>query len=29
MAEFRSGKLKSQTAEEVIGDLRLLVDADE
>ncbi len=29
IAEFRSGKLKAQTAEEVIRDLRLLLDADE
>jgi hypothetical protein len=29
ISEFRSGKLKAQTAEEVIKDLRLLLDADE
>ncbi len=29
VAEFRSGKLKAQTAEEVIRDLRILLDADE
>jgi hypothetical protein len=29
LAEFRSGKLKAQTAEEVIKDLRLLLNADE
>jgi hypothetical protein len=29
ISEFRSGKLKAQTAEEVISDLRLLLDADE
>jgi hypothetical protein len=29
MAEFRSGKLKAQTAAEVISDLRLLLETDE
>lgn len=29
ISEFRSGKLKAQTAEEVIRDLRLLLDTDE
>jgi hypothetical protein len=29
IAEFRSGKLKAQTAAEVISDLRLLLETDE
>jgi hypothetical protein len=29
ISEFRSGKLKAQTAAEVISDLRLLLEADE
>ena len=28
ISEFRSGKLKAQTAEEVISDLRLLLDTE-
>jgi transcriptional regulator with AAA-type ATPase domain len=29
ISEFRSGKLKAQTAAEVISDLRLLLETDE